>query len=282
MFYTGRGKVFPLFLYSVFIFMLIIRPIFANGESEGKRNNPLVLISGNPSDGAKDVPVQTEIVLNFSKNIAHMTVRDENIKCFSLVDAEGKSVQADIVIADNQIEPEKRRDVYLRPLHDLKPGVTYTVIVAPSFQSKSEVKLGEELRISFTTMGDKTSVDPSENKKGNSDNVGTDQKAMGTQQVSSDTTADSSDLQSKDDISNQSAVDGIDIGDEPLVQDDVADSGVIESTVSAAGDNGSNSNTMEEQTAKISKGNRLLGKISVIVLFSILIGFILYRVIRSG
>lgn len=279
MFYISRGKIFPLFLYLVFIFTLIIQPIFANGESEGKRNNPLVLISGNPSDGAKDVPVQTEIILNFSKNIAHMTVRDGNIKCFSLVDAEGKSVQADIVIADNQVEPEKRKDVCLRPIHDLEPGATYTVIVAPSFQSKSEVKLGEELKISFTTAGDKIPVDPSKDKKENIDNIGADQKEIGTQQVSSDTVIDSPDLQGKDkdNVSDQSAIDGTDAG---LVRDDVPDDDVVESTASATEDNEPGDNTTEEQTAKVSVGNRLFDRIPVIILFLVLIGLILYRTVK--
>ncbi len=283
MFCVDRRRSFPLFLCLIFTLILIIRPVFADEGSEGKRNNPLVLISSSPLDGAKDIPVQTEIILNFSKNIAHMTVRDGNIKCFSLVDAEGKPVQADIVIADNQIEPEKRRDVHLRPLHDLEPGVTYTVIVAPSFQSKSEVKLGEELKISFTTAGDKTPADASKNKKEHIDNVEANQKETGTQQVSSDTTVDSSDLQSKDATFNQSAVDGTDAEKEKEspVQDGVPDSDVVESTASTAEDNELNSSTMEEQTAKISKDNRLLGKISVIVLFSVLIGFILYRLIMS-
>ncbi|HZX20893.1 MAG TPA: Ig-like domain-containing protein, partial [Clostridia bacterium] len=274
-------KTFPLFLCLILVFMLIIQPIFAGGESEGKKKNPLVLVSGNLSDGAKDVPVQTEIILNFSKNIAHMTVLDENAKCFSLVDAEGKPVQVDVVIADSQIEPEKRRDVHIRPLHDLEPGATYTVVVAPSFQSKSEVKLGEELKINFTTAGDKTPMDPSENKKENSSDVGADQKAIDTQQVSSNTVVNGPDLQGKDEGSNQSATNGDDIGEGTPIQDDVRDSDAVESAISTAGDNESESNTTEEQTTKASVGNKLLDKIPTIVLSFILIGLILYRIVKS-
>ncbi len=281
MFYMNKRKIFLLFLCLIFVLIPIIQPTFADEESEGKRLNPLILISSNPIDGAKDVPVQTEIILNFSKNIAHMTVRDKNIKCFSLVNAKGESVQTDIIIADNQIEPEKRRDVYLRPLHDLEPGITYTVIVDPSFQSKSEVKLGEELKINFTTVENKTSADSSEDKNKDTDNAETGQKASDTQQMPSDKAVNNPDSQNKDNASDQSAVSSTGIEKEAPIQDDVSDNDAIKPAVSTAENNELKNDTIEEQEVEDIKNNRSLGKISLIVLLSILIGFILYRLIKT-
>lgn len=284
MFYMNKRKIFLLCLCLIFVLIPIIQPTFADEESEGKRNNPLVLISSNPIDGAKNVPVQTEIILNFSKNIAHMTVRDKNIKCFSLVNAKSESVQTNIVIADNQIEPEKRRDVYLRPLNDLEPGMTYTVIVDPSFQSKSEVKLNGELKINFTTIENKASVGSSEDKNKDADNTEISLGTADTRQMPSDTIVDDPDSQNKDIASDQPAVSSTDIEKEALVQDDAPDNDgndAIKPAFSTAENSELKNDTTEEQEVEDPKNNRLLGKISLIVLLSVLIGFILHRLIKT-
>jgi hypothetical protein len=51
------------------------------------------------------------------------------------------------------MEREKRNDIVLVPKQELKEGTTYTVRISPEVQSKSGVKLGEELKISFITAG---------------------------------------------------------------------------------------------------------------------------------
>lgn len=275
-----KKKILPLLLCVIFALMLTVRPTLADDGSGGKKNNPLVLNSSSPSDGAKDVPVQTEISLNFSKNVVHMTVRDENKKCFSLLDANGKSVPVDIIMADDQVEPEKRRDVCLKPLQDLEPGAVYTVKVAPSFQSKSEVTLGEELKISFTTAEKNSSGGSSKGESGDAGKVGAGQKAAASQQGPSDTTVSSPALQGKEDAS-QAVTGSTDIQEQTPVQDDLPDNEAVETAGSNAQDTALNNDTMEEQAPQVSKGSISFSKISILLLLAALIGFTLYRLLRA-
>jgi hypothetical protein len=149
-----HGRLLFLILLAVLSLVLIVLPAAAGDGSGtgGGQDNPLALVSSNPSDGRKDVGLPVEIKLCFSKNVVHMTVRDNNRKCFSLYSADG-TVPVEVVMADDQIEPEKKREVVLKPLGDLRSGAAYTVRVAPELQSKSGVFLGKQVEISFTTTG---------------------------------------------------------------------------------------------------------------------------------
>jgi len=149
-----QGRLLFLILLDVLSLILIVLPAAAGDGSGtgGGRENPLALVSSNPSDGEKDVGLPVEIKLCFSKNVVHMTVRDNNRKCFLLYSADG-TVPVEVVMADDQIEPEKKREIVLKPLENLRNGTAYTVKVAPELQSKSGVFLGRQVEISFTTTG---------------------------------------------------------------------------------------------------------------------------------
>ncbi|MGI6128865.1 MAG: Ig-like domain-containing protein [bacterium] len=121
--------------------------------SGGGKGNALSLAESSPADGEQDIPVAIEIKLVFNKNIVHMTVHDENKQCFSLYTADGIAVPIEVIMADDQMEPEKRRDVILKPQKELAPGTTYKVRVAPTLRSKSGVTLGTETVVTFTTRG---------------------------------------------------------------------------------------------------------------------------------
>ncbi len=149
-----HGRLLFLILLAVLSLILIALPAAAGDGSGtgGGQDNPLALVSSNPSDGEKDVGLPVEIKLCFSKNVVHMTVRDNNRKCFLLYSADG-TVPVEVVMADDQIEPEKKREIVLKPLENLRNGTAYTVRVAPELQSKSGVFLGRQVEISFTTTG---------------------------------------------------------------------------------------------------------------------------------
>ncbi len=120
--------------------------------SGGGQNNPLAIESCVPADGAIGVTNLEYVKIVFTKNIAYMTIREANKKCFSLWSGSQK-IPAEIVIADDQIEREKRNDVLVKPLQPLKPGATYRVEIAPELQSKSGVFLGQKVAVSFTMAG---------------------------------------------------------------------------------------------------------------------------------
>lgn len=56
-------------------------------------------------------------------------------------------------MADDQIEPGKKREIILDPEQDLQPGTTYEVKIAPQLQSKSGATLGSQVTVTFTTAG---------------------------------------------------------------------------------------------------------------------------------
>ena len=127
----------------------------ADGDSDGSgggQNNPLIIESSTPVNGASGVTDLPYIKIVFSKNIAYMTVRDGNLKCFSLW-SDGQKMPAEIIIADDQIEREKRNDVLVKPLQPLKAGTTYQVEIASELQSKSGVTLGQKATLTFTMAG---------------------------------------------------------------------------------------------------------------------------------
>jgi len=121
-----------------------------NGDgSGGGKNNPLVIESTIPANGATGVENLEYIIITFNKNVVYMTVRDHNMQCFSLWLGDQR-IPAEIIMADDQIEREKRHDVLIKPLQPLQPGATYRVEIAPEVQSKSGVNLGKKTSISFT------------------------------------------------------------------------------------------------------------------------------------
>lgn len=127
----------------------------ADGEGDGSggdKNNPLAVESCVPADGATGVANLEYVKIVFTKNIAYMTIREANKQCFSLWSGSQK-IPAAIIIADDQIEREKRNDVLVKPLQALKPGAAYRVEIAPELQSKSGVFLGQKVAISFTMAG---------------------------------------------------------------------------------------------------------------------------------
>lgn len=128
-----------------------------NGDgSGGGKGEPLELVSSTPGDGEKGVVLDTEIRLSFSKNVINMMVKDGNLKCFSLF-ADNELLEIEVLMADDQVEPELKRDVVIVPVDGLQPNKNYTIKVAPEFQSKGGVALGKELKINFSTGNGKES-----------------------------------------------------------------------------------------------------------------------------
>jgi len=153
---TRRPQTLTLTLIlTVFLCLTGSLSVFAgegNGSGGGKQT-PLTLESSNPSDGQKEVKLPVEIKLTFSKNVVNMAVRDNNKKAFKLSSDDGKVIPVEVIMADDQIEPDKNQDVMLKPTQDLKAGTAYQVTIAPQIQSKSGVSLGKEAVLNFTTVG---------------------------------------------------------------------------------------------------------------------------------
>lgn len=112
---------------------------------------PLSLDSSTLRRNAVNVELRPEIKLSFSKNIAHMSVREANKSYVYILDSKGKKIDSLVYIADDQVEPDKRRDLTITPKEDLRPGARYTLVVEKGVKSKSDFNLEDEVRIDFTT-----------------------------------------------------------------------------------------------------------------------------------
>lgn len=135
---------------TIILTMLLTLTAYASGDSGDK---PLNLDTSMPEDGATEIPVDTEIQLDFSNNVANEKVREINMENIMLLDGSGNEVEVDIEIADDQLYPDLKRTIKLIPQENLKGGTTYQVVIGPEVQAKNGNAIGEEVTISFTTAG---------------------------------------------------------------------------------------------------------------------------------
>ncbi|WP_461204690.1 Ig-like domain-containing domain [Clostridium sp. DL1XJH146] len=91
-----------------------------------------------------------EITLEFSNNVINMAVKDDNMKCFDIVDGAGNSIDFEVVMGDDQIEPEKKRIITLELQEELKAGESYKVIISSEVTAKNGNALGEDVEINFS------------------------------------------------------------------------------------------------------------------------------------
>lgn len=152
-----RCKFTPLLilLLTLLLSALLAIPVLAgDGDgSGGGQGVPLQLAASSPSNGQSGVAVTAEIKLTFNKNVINMTVKENNQKCFSLTSADGKNIPIQVIMADDQINPELKREVGIKPLQVLESGTTYTLNIDGKMQGKSGAVLGSDVKIAFTTGG---------------------------------------------------------------------------------------------------------------------------------
>ncbi|MBR4767016.1 MAG: Ig-like domain-containing protein [Clostridia bacterium] len=122
-----------------------------NGDGTGGgKDKPLVLDSSSVPNGSENVSPDAEIVLTFTKNVVHFTVRENNMKCFSMTDSKGNNVPIDVIMGDDQVDPSIKRIVTIKPKSPLTPGETYLLKIGGGVTSKSGVSIGKDTYISFT------------------------------------------------------------------------------------------------------------------------------------
>lgn len=127
--------------------------VFAEGDgSGGGQNQPLALLTSTPADGAQNAARDTQIKLSFNKNVVNMSVAANNRKCFSITQGQN-NVAFDVVMADDQVQPEGKRDIILVPRSPLLPGTRYTVNISSGLLAKNGSTMLQAVTITFTTAG---------------------------------------------------------------------------------------------------------------------------------
>lgn len=139
---TRKKRLIPILV--LVLIALTALPLFAG-------NKPLSLKESTPIDGASDVPIDVTIELEFSNNVVNFSVAEANRECISLKSEDGKDVEIEVIFPDDQLYPEKKRQVTVQPLSPLKKGSVYMLLISGEFQAKNGSLLGEEQVIRFTT-----------------------------------------------------------------------------------------------------------------------------------
>ena len=114
-------------------------------------NKPLELVSTNPADNSTGVPLDSIITLAFSNNVVNFSVSEANCECFELKTVSGSTVPVEIVMADDQVEPEKKREIIIKPVDQFHAETEYELIISSSLQGKNGKTLGSDQIIRFTT-----------------------------------------------------------------------------------------------------------------------------------
>ncbi|MEL7647545.1 MAG: Ig-like domain-containing protein [Sedimentibacter sp.] len=129
-------------------------PLYASeSDSVDGKSVDFQLVGSNPADSSKDVPADVTITLLFNKNVVNFSVKDNNLNCIFLKDSNNQIVEANLIFPDDQVEPDKKREIYIDPLSDLKENTTYTVEISADMLAKNGSTLGEPSYVSFTTQG---------------------------------------------------------------------------------------------------------------------------------
>jgi len=127
--------------------------VLAYGEEKNEEGNKsLYLEETMPKDSSKDVPMDAVVKLLFNKNVVNFSIKDNNASCFSIVDENNKEVPIDIIFPDDQIEPEKKREITIKARESFKESTTYTVNISSKLMAKNGNTLGENISLSFTTV----------------------------------------------------------------------------------------------------------------------------------
>ncbi|MEG1583499.1 MAG: Ig-like domain-containing protein [Anaerovorax sp.] len=150
------------FITLVLIFALFSGSAFAFGDAEsggggtgqgGGGGVPIEVTETYPQNQGTNFDVNGTILFGFSKNVINLAVSESNRQCFSMVDSRGNKVEFQVIMADDQIEPQKRRDIGIKPTAPLKAGETYEIRVSQNLRSKGGDTLAGAYTLKFTAKG---------------------------------------------------------------------------------------------------------------------------------
>jgi hypothetical protein len=126
--------------------------VSAETGSGVEQKTPLVIFSSSIENGEKDVEVDREIKLVFSENISSLSIKENNLTCFVMTDSKGLEIPFELILFDDQLEPEKWNNVILKP-RSLRAGKRYTITVRKGLMAQNGTSLESDISIRFSTLG---------------------------------------------------------------------------------------------------------------------------------
>ena len=146
-----------------FAFLMVLTVLMSafavTAAAEGGKDKPLDIVSSTLDSGC--IAPGEEIKLVFSKNIAYQDVREDNMGLFTLEDAEGNEIESEVIIADLQVEPEKKNDVIIKPAAELPEG-EYILTAHAGITAKNGTSTEEDIVMNFTVSAATPAEEPAE------------------------------------------------------------------------------------------------------------------------
>ena len=105
-------------------------------ERNRRRKNEGVFVEPASTENGGTLVADGAIPLVFSKNVANSKVAEGNRALFRVVGGNQSEVTIEIVMADDQVEPDKKNDVVIQFPQGLADG-TYTLTAQKGVTSKS-------------------------------------------------------------------------------------------------------------------------------------------------
>jgi len=137
------------------ILVLSLLIVLSLGFAVFAGDKQLALDTTSIEDGAKAVSLNPEFKLVFTNNVVNMKVKGSNISAIRMDDADGNSVELIVEMADDQVNPEEKRNVIVKAQEALEADKSYTLLIGKSFSGKNGSSLKEDIKINFTTEGGK-------------------------------------------------------------------------------------------------------------------------------
>lgn len=162
--------------------------------------------SASIEDGAVLASDET-ITLVFSKNVVNSKVAESNMALFHVLDSNQNEVTIEVIMADDQVEPDKKNDVVIQFPQGLADG-TYTLTAQKGITSKSGDVMDKDYTLTFQAdssqagqAADQTTTQATEQA---ADQTTAQTTAQATEQSVDQTTAQATE-QSMDQTTSQAA-----------------------------------------------------------------------------
>lgn len=182
-------------LIMVMTVLLVPSNAFASGNGNGTgggKNEALRVESASIEDGGV-LASDGSITLVFSKNVVNSKVAEDNRALFQVIDGNQAEVAIEVVMADDQVEPDKKNDVVIQFPQGLADG-TYTLTAKKGITSKSGDVMEKDYTLTFQAGGAQAAEPAPAQTTEQADNQTTEQAAdQTTEQTAGQTTKQAAD-----------------------------------------------------------------------------------------
>jgi hypothetical protein len=126
-----------------------------SGTGTGGGNAPLNLVgayleaTGVSIEGSNSVPINPTIKLVFDRGVVR-DHWDNNQNCFTMRNQSGANIPINVSRAANYTDDSEKRNIYITPVNNLIPGITYTITISANLQANNDNTLGVQREIVFT------------------------------------------------------------------------------------------------------------------------------------